>query len=210
MCVISPLASHYSLTSRPIQTETEDCQACTKVTNVFSDQCRKSYDPDVVVDYDVVHVLCVAGYVHVYLKDSIFQASSPSRHTTELRMLIISMFPSATAMIVFTYGGPDYNCKYTSVRLGILALFLELDLDIVVVMRKSPTQRWANPIERVMSVLNLGLQGVALARQEMAEEYENEFKKCNGMSAIRNTAQEYAHLAEPQVATEHVGISIVA
>jgi len=61
-----------------------------------------------------------------------------------------------------------------------------------------------------LAVLNLALQGVALARQKMVEEYEAELKKCNGTSAVRNIAKEYAHVGEPQVATEQVGISIVA
>ena len=82
------------------------------------------------------------------------------------------MFPYAVAIIVFTDGGPDHNNKHTSVRLGLLALFLELDLDTMVVMRMAPTQSWANPVERVMYVLNLGLQGVALSREVMDEEFE--------------------------------------
>ena len=92
---------------------------------------------------------------------------------------------------MYTDGGLDHNCKHTSVRLGLLALFLELDLDMMVVMRTALTQSWANPVERGMSVLNLGLQGVALSREVMAEEYEQEFKKCNVMSAVRNVAKEF-------------------
>ncbi len=42
----------------------------------------------------------------------------------------------------------------------------------------------------------------------MAEEYETEFKKCDGMRAVRNAAGEYAHV-EPQVAAVEVGIPIV-
>jgi hypothetical protein len=101
------------------------------------------------------------------------------------------MYPNAVAMIIYTDGGPDHNNKHTSVRLGLLALFLDLDLDTMVVMRTAPTQSWANPVERVMSVLNLGLQGVALARCEMEKDYEDIFKKCNGMKAVRNAADEY-------------------
>ena len=110
-----------------------------------------------------VCVRCVVGTAHIYLKNSIFQASSPTRHTAELGMLIKIMYPSADALILFTDGGPDHNNKHISVRLGLLALFSELDLDTMVGMRTAPTQSWANPVERVMSVLNLGLQGVALA-----------------------------------------------
>ena len=74
-------------------------------------------------------------------------------------------------------------------RLSLLALFLELDLDTMVVMRTAPTESWGSPVERVMSVLNLGLQGVALAREEMIEEdYEKQMKRCNGMSVVRKVA----------------------
>ena len=119
-----------------------------------------------------VCVRCLVGTIHIYLKDSIFQASSPTRHNAELGMLIKKMYPFAAALIMFTYCGPDHNNKHTSVRLGLLSSFLELDLDTMVVMRTTPTQSWANPVERGMSVLNLGLQGVSLARQEMTEEYK--------------------------------------
>ena len=33
---------------------------------------------------------------------------------------------------------------------------------------------WRNPVERIMSIVNLGLQSVGLARQEMGEEVEAE------------------------------------
>jgi hypothetical protein len=102
------------------------------------------------------------------------------------------MHPNAVAMIIYTDGGPDHNDKHTSVRLGLLALFLDLDLDtIMVVMRTTPTHSWANPLERVMSVFNLGLQGAVLARCEMETDYEDIFKKCKGMKATRSAADEY-------------------
>ena len=58
----------------------------------------------------------------------------------------------------------------------------------MVVIRTALTHSWVKPVERVMSVLNLGLQGVALARCEMKKDYENIFKKCKGMKAVRNVA----------------------
>ena len=98
----------------------------------------------------------------MFLKDSIFEASSPTRHTAELSRLLKRIFPNTAAVVMYTDGGPDHNCKHMSVRLGLLALFLELDLDTIVVMRTAPTQSWGNPVKRVMSVLKLGLQGKEL------------------------------------------------
>jgi hypothetical protein len=109
------------------------------------------------------------------------------------------MFPNAVALVVYTDGGPDHNLKHQGVRLGLLSLFMELDLDTMVVMRTAPTQSWGNPVERVMSVLNLGLQGVALARDELVGgEFEKEFKKCNGMGAVRLVAKGHEkNIVEP-------------
>jgi hypothetical protein len=107
-------------------------------------------------------------------------------------MLLKKKFSNVVALVVYTDGGPDHNNKHTSVRLGLLSLFIELDLDTIVVMRTAPTQSWGNPVERVMSVLNLGLQGVALARDEVVGGiFENEFKKCNGMGAVWLIAKEH-------------------
>jgi len=136
-------------------------------------------------------VVLYVGTVHILLKYSIFQASSPTRHTTELGRLMKQKFPSAVAVVMYTEGGPDHNCKHTSIRLGRLSLFLELDLDTMVVMHTAPTQSLGNPVERVMSVLNLCLQGVALAREEMCDVYEKQLIKCNGMSSVRRAAEAY-------------------
>jgi hypothetical protein len=46
-----------------------------------------------------------------------------------------------------------------------------------------------NPIERIMSILNLGLQCVGLMRQEMDEELEEIMSKCNSMNDIRKAAE---------------------
>jgi len=42
-----------------------------------------------------------------------------------------------------------------------------------------------NPTERVMSVLNFGMQSVGLARRQLEEEVETEFQRCTIMSQIR-------------------------
>ena len=47
-----------------------------------------------------------------------------------------------------------------SVKLSIIALFQDLDLDLLVALRTAPSNSWANPVERIMSIVNTGLQGV--------------------------------------------------
>ena len=110
------------------------------------------------------------------MKGFIFQASSPTRHTIELGSLMKPTFSNAVALVIYTDGGADHNNKHTSLRLGFLSLFMELDLDTMVVMRTAPTYSWGNHNEWVMSVLHLGLQGVALARDELVgEKFEKAF-----------------------------------
>ena len=109
-------------------------------------------------EYSFAYMLIHIGNVNTSLKDSIFEASSPTRHTAELGRLLKKMYPNAVAVVMYTDGGPDHNCKHMLLSLGLLALFLELDLDTIVVMRTAPTQSWGNHVERVMPVLNLGLK----------------------------------------------------
>jgi len=43
--------------------------------------------------------------------------------------------------------------------------FLRGDFDLLIAARTAPQQSWTNPVERIMSILNLGLQGVAIVRE---------------------------------------------
>lgn len=49
-----------------------------------------------------------------------------------------------------------------------------------------PFHSWRNPIERFMSILNLGLQCVGLECANMPEEFEVEVTKCNTLDNLRN------------------------
>ena len=72
-----------------------------------------------------------------------------------------------------------------SVKLSLICLFLKLNLDYLCAGRTAPYHSWRNPVERVMAVLNLGLQCVGLARARMGEEFEREVAKCNSVSEVR-------------------------
>ena len=62
---------------------------------------------------------------------------------------------------------------------------LELVLDMLVPLRTAPGQSSVNPVERVMSVLNLAIQGLALAREECEADTEAALKTANGIKAVR-------------------------
>jgi hypothetical protein len=54
----------------------------------------------------------------------------------------------------------------------MIALFRSLDLDMLVALRTAPSNSWANPVERIMSIVNTGLQGIGLMRQKMGDNFE--------------------------------------
>ena len=64
-------------------------------------------------------------------------------------------------------GGPDHNIRFPRTRLVKLAYFIERDLYQLILVQTPPNHSWKNPVERVMSNLNLGLQGVGVVREKM-------------------------------------------
>ena len=76
-------------------------------------------------------------------------------------------------------------------------MFVLGGMDTMVVLRAAPQQSLTNNLaERVMSVLNLGLQGSSLARTKMDTEFETTLRKCYGMSAIRRVAEDSRAVAK--------------
>ena len=67
--------------------------------------------------------------------------------------------------------------------------FRWLNLDFLVAVQTAPNNSWLNPCERLMSILNLGLQCVSTTRQKCSAEIETKLKSCNSMSAIRDAAE---------------------
>ena len=111
------------------------------------------------------------GKVYVGLKDSTFQHSSSIRHATELKKILSSQESSVQPMLLlYTDGGPDHRLTYISAQIALLALFLQLDLDFFCAVRTPPYNSWKNPAERIMSILNLALQGVGIARAKTSSE----------------------------------------
>ena len=131
-----------------------------------------------------------SGEVHVGLKDAVFEPSSPLRHTTELHSLLITRLQSKSVLFLYSDGGPDHRLTYISVQLSLIALFLNLDLDFLCAGRTASYHSWRNPVERIMSIVNLGLQCVGLMREvgEFRSSYQ-EFKQPSSVTKISSTIQ---------------------
>ena len=132
------------------------------------------------------------GDTYVGMKDSILQPSSPLRHAQELKAILQQRNDVQPILLLYSDGGPDHRCTYLSVKLSMIALFIELDLDMLVALRTAPGNSWANPVERIMSIVNLGLQGVGIMRQAGTDELESAVRPANSMKEMRealNTAE---------------------
>ncbi|PKB93648.1 hypothetical protein RhiirA5_387116, partial [Rhizophagus irregularis] len=99
-------------------------------------------------------------------------------------------------LLLYTDGGPDHRCTYGSVQISLIALFLKGNFDFLAAVRTAPYHSWANPAERIMSILNLALQGVALKREDMSGLSEQAFEKLKTLSEIREGANSNSHLKE--------------
>ncbi|CAB3995273.1 Hypothetical predicted protein [Paramuricea clavata] len=53
----------------------------------------------------------------------------------------------------------------------------------------APFHSWRNPVERIMSLLNIGLQSIGLMRKQMDDEFEAAVAKCKNMKQLRAAAE---------------------
>ena len=67
-------------------------------------------------------------------------------------------------------GGTGQRKTLESVKIASICLYKEPDLDFIIVARCAPGHSYMNPAERIMSILNLGLQNVATERAPCDDE----------------------------------------
>ncbi len=137
------------------------------------------------------------GQVCVTLKEGIFEPSSCLRHCRELLDVLESTRQHMKPILcLYTDGGPDHRTTYLSVQIALICLFLTLDLDMLVAARTAPHHSFRNPVERIMSLLNIGLQSVGVMRQRMSDEMEKSIQNANSMADVRSAATKTPGLKE--------------
>ncbi len=128
------------------------------------------------------------GQIYVTLTDAVFDPSEIFDHCAQLIDALKDKKLKPTVLVLQTDGGPDHSLRRVAVKLALVALFLELSLDRLIVLRCAPNGSAGNPIERSMSVLNLPLAHTALRRADMPPYAEDAMKNVNSMSALRQVA----------------------
>lgn len=152
------------------------------------DFCKFSIIPSVSLLIDTpesIECSWYEGKVYVAYKDAVHEPSSPIRHATELHSILLQQIDSKSALFVYTDSGPDHRLTYLSVQLSLIALFHNLNLDLLIAGRTAPCHSWKNPVECIMSIVNLGLQCVGIMRKEGSNDFERSVKNANNLEAVR-------------------------
>ncbi|CAB4431620.1 unnamed protein product [Rhizophagus irregularis] len=100
----------------------------------------------------------------------------------------------ALILCLYTDGGSDHQCNYGSVQVALIYLFLREDFDLLIAVRTAPNHSWTNPAERIMSTLNLGLQGIAFKHDPMNSKSEALFNTANTLDNIHKKTQKCSEL----------------
>ncbi|XP_062616566.1 uncharacterized protein LOC134278262 [Saccostrea cucullata] len=169
------------------------------------DMTRCSLTPSVVLQCQVpksVDKSFVRGKVFTVLNDSVFQPASPFRHAAFLSKMMQNSENLKPILLKFTDGGVDQRNTLEAVKLANVCLFKEFNLDLLIHARCAPGHSYTNPAERVMSILNLGLQNVSLERTPCEKKIEDGLKNKNSMAEIRTFHEENPNLGVRKAWTE--------
>lgn len=152
------------------------------------DMTRSSLTPSVFLLCDIpetINASFVRGQVTTIVNDATFQTSSPFRHGAAMAKMIGGRESIPPILMKYTDGGTDQRNTLESVKCATICLFRELNLDMIILARCAPGHSYTNPAERVMSILNLGLQNVCLQRKSCEAEVETQLKRCGSMAELR-------------------------
>ena len=81
---------------------------------------------------------------------------------------------------------------------------------MLVAVRTAPHHSYRNPVERIMSLLNIGLQSVGVMRQKMSNEMEQAIHGAKSMTDVRNVAEKKPNLKESFLASVKPAILLLS
>ena len=99
-------------------------------------------------------------------------------------------------LVLYTDGGSDHRLTFMSVKLSLIARFLKHDKGMLIAVRTPPYNSWKDPAERVMSILNIGLNSVGLMRGGADEDVEDLLASRKNMKEIRALGEDKPHVQE--------------
>ena len=84
---------------------------------------------------------------------------------------------------MMTDRGPKHRVDFESIKIPLILMFKQLKLDSLIAILTAPGQSYVSIVERIMSILNIVFQNVALEREESGS--DEEIRKCKDLSELR-------------------------
>ena len=81
-----------------------------------------------------------------------FEGSLLFRYAAEVKNRILWMWDGNPILMLFSDGGSDHRLTYEHVKLSLIALFKELELDLLIAACTAPGHGWANSVERTIKL----------------------------------------------------------
>ena len=130
------------------------------------------------------------GRPQLTVKDAVFEPSKAARHFTELeKSFDVNLEDRKPVIIITNDGGPDHNIHHDRNKAALLAFFLNNPYILYLANFQMAANRSSfHPVEKVNCIINLALNGVALARDEVDPNFEKILKSCKSMVDIRKAA----------------------
>ena len=131
------------------------------------------------------------GKPQLTLKDAVFEPSSGARHFAELKKSFeLNPEDRKPITIITNDGGPDHNIHHDRNKAALLAFFLNSPHILYLSNFQMAANRSSfHPVEKLNCILNLALNGVALARDKLEDPiFEKLLNGCKTMVDIREKA----------------------
>ena len=142
------------------------------------------------------------GSVKIILKNSIFEPSTSYGALAEVERNYVSELREKPVLVMKSDGGGEHNLSFQSVQTAFVALFKRNshNLDKIVAMNSAPYHSFVNEVERIMSIINLALYGVAIERPKIDEETypgeEDRFRRTKTIAELRKTGDRFPSMVK--------------
>lgn len=139
------------------------------------------------------------GQVYVTLKNNIFEASEANKTLAEIEHCLSDCKPNVW---LHADGGGEHHVGHPSVIAASISLFRRMHdrVDRLIKTRGCPYHSYLHEVERVMSILNLALYGVAMERPPIEHQQfpgmEQKFVSCKTTSDLRAAGKRFPQLVQ--------------
>ena len=140
------------------------------------------------------------GRVKTLLKNNIFNASNAFGAITEFLINCEDDLEERPIFMCHSDGGGEHNLSFPSVQAAVASFAIQSKADASIYTNSCPYKSFTNEPERIMSILNVGMYGVAVARPLIDSEKfpgrEQQFRTTKTIAEQRRNGERFSELKE--------------